>query len=118
LGSDISSEAIAAARKNSEAAGVSSWVSLVVKDIADLEGQQGPGTIICNPPYGERLGEAEALKPLYRRMGEVFKERFKGFTALVLAGNPRLARHIGLKPSARTQLFNGPIECQFLRYDL
>jgi putative N6-adenine-specific DNA methylase len=118
VGSDISAEAVAAARKNCEAAGVSRWVSFEVRDIADLPGQSGPGVIICNPPYGERLGEAEELKPLYRRMGEVFKERFKGFTAHVLAGNPRLAKQIGLKPRARTQLFNGPIECQFLRFDL
>jgi putative N6-adenine-specific DNA methylase len=117
-GSDVSAEAVAAARKNCEAAGMSRWVSFEVRDFADLPGQAGPGVIICNPPYGERLGEVEELKSLYRRMGEVFKERFKGFTAHVLAGNPRLAKQIGLKPRARTQLFNGPIECQFLRFDL
>jgi putative N6-adenine-specific DNA methylase len=118
LGSDISPEAIAAAKKNRDAAGMTDWVNLEVRDIANLQGLPGPGVILCNPPYGERLGEAEALKPLYKLMGEIFCGRFKGWTAFVLAGNPRLARHIGLKPASRVQLFNGPIECQFLRFNL
>ncbi len=117
LGSDVSPGAVAAARKNCEASGMTAWVRLEVKDIADVQAA-GPGVLLCNPPYGERLGEAEALRPLYARMGEVFRERFRGFRAFVLAGNPRLARHIGLKPAARTPLFNGPIECQLLRFDL
>ena len=118
LGSDITPEAIAAAKKNRDAAGMGECVSFEVKDIADLSGRPGPGVIICNPPYGERLGEVEELKPLYQVMGEVFRNRFRGWSAFVLAGNPRLARHIGLKPASRTQLFNGPIECQLLRFDL
>ena len=77
-----------------------------------------PGYIVVNPPYGERLGDVEELKALYKNLGDIFKQRFKGWTAFIFTGNSELAKAVGLKTSRRIELFNGPIECRLLRYYL
>jgi putative N6-adenine-specific DNA methylase len=76
------------------------------------------GVVIINPPYGKRLGDVEKLKDLYRQIGDVMKQRCRGWTGFVLTGNVELAKYIGLKASRRFVLFNGPIECRLLRYEL
>ena len=76
------------------------------------------GIIICNPPYGIRLGEEEKLKELYRDYGENLKKNFKGFRAYIFTGNMNLRKQISLSTSKRIPLFNGTIECRLLKYDL
>ena len=76
------------------------------------------GIIICNPPYGVRLGEEEKLKELYREYGENLKKNFKGFRAYIFTGNMNLRKQISLSTSKRIPLFNGTIECRLLKYDL
>lgn len=73
-----------------------------------------PGLVVTNPPYGERLGDAGELFPLYRKLGDVLKRSFPGWHAFVLSGNRALDKHLGLRPDARHVLFNGPIECRLL----
>jgi len=72
------------------------------------------GLLVTNPPYGERLGRADELGPLYAELGDLLRRRFLGWNAWVLAGNPDLAKQIGLRPRSRRVLFNGPIECRLL----
>lgn len=118
-GSDIRSDAISFAKTNARAAGIGHLLRFDVKDIRDWQPPDvSPGTIICNPPYGERLGEERELRDLYRTLGTVLKERCAGWRAFVFTGNGRLARMIGLEVAERTHLFNGRIPCQLLRYDL
>jgi putative N6-adenine-specific DNA methylase len=74
--------------------------------------------IVTNPPYGERLGDPAELAELYREVGDALKRRAAGATAWLLAGNPELAKCVGLRASRRIVLFNGPIECRLLRFDL
>ncbi len=115
---DRDPRAVAAALRNAREAGVADAVDVVERDALDLT-PPGPGTlIVCNPPYGERLGETGALTELYRGLGDAFKRRGTGATAWLLVGNPALAKAVGLRPSRRIVLFNGPIECRLLRYDL
>jgi putative N6-adenine-specific DNA methylase len=79
----------------------------------------GKGAIIVtNPPYGERLGNPTELAGLYRELGNALKQRASGATAWLLVGNPELAKCIGLRASRRVILWNGPIECRLLRFDL
>lgn len=81
--------------------------------------EQGPlGLVVINPPYGERIGEMEALKVLHKDIGDGFKKKFKGWQGYVFTGEPELAKVIGLKASRRFVLFNGAIECRLLKYDL
>lgn len=77
-----------------------------------------PGIVICNPPYGERMGEEEELKNLYKDLGENFKHNFKGFRAYVFTSNPMLRKCISLGTSARHTFYNGSLECRLLKYDL
>jgi 23S rRNA (guanine2445-N2)-methyltransferase / 23S rRNA (guanine2069-N7)-methyltransferase len=121
-GFDYDSRAISVARENVKRADVG-WVKIEKKEL-DQTDPVGPGTapvkgiIVVNPPYGERLGEEEELKPLYKRIGDTFKRRFKGWEGYIFTGNPELAKCIGLKPSKRIVLYNGAIECRLLKFNL
>ena len=86
-----------------------------VRDFRPPEG--GPGVLVCNPPYGERIGEERELRPLYRDIGDVLRQRCAGWTAFVFTGNQRLAREVGLEPVAETPLFNGKIPCRLLKFE-
>jgi 23S rRNA G2445 N2-methylase RlmL len=77
-----------------------------------------PGIVICNPPYGERMGDEESLTKLYHDLGENFKTNFKGYRAYVFTSNPMLRKSISLQTSKRFPFYNGSIECRLLKYDL
>jgi putative N6-adenine-specific DNA methylase len=119
VGSDVRRDAILFSRKNANAAGVGHLVRFDVRDVRNFQPPAGPpGTLLCNPPYGERIGEELDLKGLYRTLGEVFRQRCSGWRAFVFAGNAQLARSIGLTPVEQVPLFNGKIPCRLLRYEL
>jgi len=118
VGCDRLPKALEVARQNAARAGVGALVALNKGDIRHFTPPPGPGVLIFNPPYGQRLSEEEALKPLYRQIGDVMKQRCTGYTAYLLTGSPELAKCVGLKASRRFVLFNGPIECRLLKYDL
>jgi len=114
-GFDGSADAVTRARQNVERAGVSSGVRVTRCALADLEAPEGPpGLLVANPPYGERLGEAGELGPLYAQLGDALKRRFPGWSAWVLSGNRALDKRIGLKAASRHPVMNGPIDCRFL----
>ena len=73
---------------------------------------------MCNPPYGERIGEERQLRFLYRALGELFRQRLAGWSCFVFTGNPRLAQEIGLDPASETPLYNGKIPCRLLRFQM
>jgi putative N6-adenine-specific DNA methylase len=117
LGYDVRNDAIDFARGNARAAGVGHLLRFEVKDVKDFQPPPGPpGVLLCNPPYGERIGEERELVPLYRTLGEVFRSRCGGRRACVFTGNRALAREIGLQPERKVDLFNGKIPCQLLAF--
>jgi putative N6-adenine-specific DNA methylase len=119
LGSDLRGDAVAIATDNARAAGIGHLLRFEKRDVRDFRPPDGPpGVILCNPPYGERLGQEKDLFELYRLLGEVFAERCRGWTAFVFTGNPRLARAISLQPADEVPLVNGKIPCRLLRFDL
>jgi putative N6-adenine-specific DNA methylase len=118
LARDHDRRAIAASRHNLAAAGVERWVKVACKGLADTESLAAGSTVVSNPPYGHRLGETEELKPLYRELGDTLKRCAAGSTAWLLVGEPELAKEIHLRPSRRVVLFNGPIECRLLRFEM
>jgi putative N6-adenine-specific DNA methylase len=119
LGSDQRRDAISFSIKNARAAGIGHLVRFEVRDLSEFRPPDGPpGTLICNPPYGERLGEEKDLRNLYELLGRVLRERCAGWKAFVFAGNPRLAHRIGTDPVEEVPLFNGKIPCRLLRFDL
>ena len=115
VGHDLDERALRAAKENARRAGLDGKVQFSRCAFADATPPSDKeGVLVMNPPYGERLGEVDALRPLYRSMGDVLKRRFPGWSAYVLTGSTALAHEIGLKPSRRHVLWNGPIECRLL----
>src|SRR5207245_10833999 len=112
-------DAIVFSRNNARAAGIGHLVRFEVKDVRAFQPPSGPpGVILCNPPYGERIGEEKELRVLYQTLGEVFRTRCSGWTAFVFTGNASLARHINLDPTAKIPLFNGKIPCRLMKFTL
>ena len=76
-----------------------------------------PGLLITNPPYGERIG-AEDLAGLYQSLGALLRTQFEGWRAAVLTGNPELGKRMGLRAQRFHTLYNGPIECRLLHFEV
>lgn len=93
-------------------------VTLQPGDATKITAPSASGVVICNPPYGERMGDVDQLKGLYHALGENFKTAFKGWRAYVFTGNLELRKNISLQTSARIPFHNGKIECRLLRYEL
>jgi putative N6-adenine-specific DNA methylase len=106
------------ARHNAAAAGVAPWIDLQAGDCRDFQPPQGPGVLVCNPPYGERIGDADTLEALYADLGAMAKERCSGWTLWLLSGNPQLTGALRMKASRRIPVSNGGIDCRWLRYDI
>ena len=118
--SDWDNRVLKTARDNFEKMNLENIIHLKKQNALKLPppNKDGKGIIICNPPYGIRLGEEEKLKELYRDYGENLKKNFKGFRAYILTGNMNLRKQISLSTSKRIPLYNGTIECRLLKYDL
>lgn len=118
LGFDRDPKTIITCRENARRAELAYNVTFDRKPFEEAEPCGHQGVLVMNPPYGIRMGNKTELEQLYRKIGEVFKRRFTGWTAYLLAGDLELAKLVGLKPSRRFVLFNGPIECRLLKYEL
>jgi len=137
IGSDTDPESVRMSLANVVNAGVADWVHVERRAIADLSAPAfaappepaprggiwpapvpAPGLVVCNPPYGERIGAQSGLSELYGQLGTVLRERFRGWKAAILTGNPPLARHLGIYAKRTHRVFNGTIECRLLRFDL
>ena len=114
-GNDRSGEAIAAARTNLQRAGLLDRATLTRGDAAAFQPPEGPGLVVVNPPHGERIG-TDADR--WRALGDLLKQRFKGWKAVVLAGGADRGKHLGLRPRRRIPVMNGPLEGRILVLDL
>ena len=113
-GNDLSAEALAAARANLERAEVLDRTALTRGPAAELYPPEEPGLVLVNPPHGDRM-ETDAER--WRALGDLLKQRFKGWKAAVLAGEDR-GKQIGLRPRRRIPVMNGPLEGRILLFDL
>ncbi|HMH87549.1 MAG TPA: bifunctional 23S rRNA (guanine(2069)-N(7))-methyltransferase RlmK/23S rRNA (guanine(2445)-N(2))-methyltransferase RlmL [Steroidobacteraceae bacterium] len=119
LGSDNDSEAVRMAIANGEQAGVADWLHIEKRSLSEVVRPNGEaGLVVANPPYGERIGAESGLPALYSELGAVLRERFQGWQAAILTGNPPLARNLGIYAKRTHRVFNGTIECRLLRFDL
>ena len=115
FGSDIDPHAIRAARENAESAGVSAAICFEVRDVSALQAPPfARGTVVCNPPYDERLAADAAL---YRTLGNALQRTVPQWRASLLCGDAELAYATGLRASRKYQLFNGAIECALIVCD-
>ncbi|MCC5606718.1 THUMP domain-containing protein [Nostoc sp. CHAB 5834] len=117
-GSDRDENIIEQAVNNAQNCGVDNHVWFSQMELADVIAPADSGVLFCNPPYGERLGRDSDLGAFYKLLGDVLKQRFKGWTAFVLSGNKELSQSIGLKSSQRIAVYNGTLPCQLMKYEL
>lgn len=117
-GSDGNPEVIEQAITNATNCGVLNHVYFSTTDLEDVAAPADSGVVFCNPPYGERLGRDSDLGAFYKRLGNIFKQRFKGWTVFVLSGNKELAQSIGLKSCQRFPVYNGTLPCLLMKYEL
>lgn len=120
VGSDADAAAVRMALENGAGAGVADWLHVERRTLSAAAPPPGAvsGLVVANPPYGERIGSESGLAELYAELGRVLRERFHGWQAAILSGNPDLARHLGLYAKRTHRIFNGDIECRLLRFDL
>ncbi len=118
IATDRDPAAIEAARQNARTAGVEHLIEFGVSEFDQTTVPEGGGVVVLNPEYGHRMGDAEALGPVYKRIGDFFKQRCTGYRGYVFTGNPTLGKRVGLRTSRRLAMYNGPIECRLLEYAL
>lgn len=118
FGFDIDKKVLGKAKDNAKRAGVDHVIKFRCDTIATVEPPVEKGLMITNPPYGARLGEEDMLRDIYSDLGYTLKHRFKGWDAWILSGNKDLILHMKLKTSRKHFVYNGPIECRFLKYSM
>ena len=101
-------------------AGLQHKVHVERRDIEDASPASSwkPGLLICNPPYGERLGTEQETSDLYKRFGESLKAHFVGWKAAMIISNPELGFRLGIRSQKPITLFNGALECKLLRLNI
>ena len=117
-GSDLSGDALKAARANLAASGLEKLVSLKQANVLEIARPANEGIIVTNPPYGVRLGEQQELAKFYPKLGDALKKNFAGWRAYILSADLRLPKLIRLAASKRTPLFNGALECRLFEYKM
>lgn len=117
IGSDTDGDVILKARENVKALPLGKTIEFEVKDFNDFVAPEGGGMLISNPPYGERLGEYD-VNELYQSIGNYFKKNLPGYTCWIMSSNLEAFKKIELKPSAKIQVYNGSLSCDFRRYDI
>jgi putative N6-adenine-specific DNA methylase len=118
IATDISREAVEAARENAAAAEVDDFIEFGVCDYRVTPVPEGRGVVVINPEYGERMGTPGGLEAIYKGIGDFFKTKCAGHTGYLFTGNLELAKKVGLRAKRRRQFFNGGIECRLLEYEL
>jgi putative N6-adenine-specific DNA methylase len=117
IANDIETATYKKAITNTKNAKVDDVVTCTNQSFFDLMPSRGGGVVILNPPYGERI-PVEEIEKLYKEIGNKLKKDFKGFNAWIITSNPEGVKSIGLRPSRRIHLFNGSLECRFLKFEL
>ncbi len=119
-GYDLDKKVLQMAKDNAKNAGVLDFIEFSATPIAVAAPPMDvtQGMIIANPPYGARIGDEDNLKDVYRDLGYSLKHRFMGWSAWILAGNKELLSEMKLKATKKFFVFNGNIECRFLKYEM
>jgi len=116
-GCDYSPGAIRTASGNIQGAGLEDKIEVEISDFTKYVPPAGDGMLMVNPPYGERL-KPDDLANLYKKIGDTLKSQYAGYTAWILTSSEEGFKSVGLRPSRKITLQNGPLECKFLKYEL
>lgn len=116
-GTDMAAGMIAVAEKNIKSAHLQKDIQLEQLPMQEFTPPEGPGIMLCNPPYGERI-KTRDIVDLYRDMGDTMKQKYRGYTAWIISSDIIALKQIGLFPSRKLELYNGPLECRFEKFEI
>ena len=114
-GSDIDEKTLEIAKINAHRAGVGDKIIFEKRDLRDFEPRTDRGTVIVNPPYGERLLDTEEASRLYKIMGEKFEPK-RGWAYYIISPSEDFEYDFGRKADKRRKLYNGMIKCNLYMY--
>lgn len=119
FGVDLDSRVLKTAQQNARNAGVQKFIEFSCKNANDMKNGFGSkGTILFNPPYGERIGELPELVESFALLGQKFKSHFVNWRVAVLTANVELLAMMKMVSFKRYKFKNGPLDCQFALYNL
>ena len=114
-GSDIDGGALELARRHIAQAGLSGRITLEKRDLRDVTPRGESGVILCNPPYGERLGDKRAAAAVERQLG-LLQERSSGWSLCAISGDLAFERNFGRRADKKRRFYNGRLECEFMTF--
>ncbi len=117
IANDIDAPTLKKAKVNTKNAKVDDVITCINQSFFDMQPTRQGGVVILNPPYGERLPVSE-IEQLYKEIGNKLKKDFKGFSAWIITSSPEAIKSIGLRPSRKIQIYNGSLECRYLKFEL
>lgn len=115
FGFDHDPAAMRLCERSASEAGVSGDVQFRIQEISELKSNREYGVIVCNPPYGERMGDPKEVEAVYRELGRVC-ESLPTWGVYVITSNQWFEKHFGRRAPRRRKLYNGRLECQFYQY--
>lgn len=115
FGSDVDFNALQIAQENARRAGVAMKIDFSKRDIKDFKRRSEKGTVICNPPYGERMLDIKNAEDIYRTMGKIFTPEH-GWAYYIITPDEEFETVFGRKADKRRKLYNGMIKCQLYMY--
>lgn len=116
IGSDIDSDMMLMAKRNLRGLPIGRFVTVSTASFNEVKKPSESGTLICNPPYGERMGDG--IEEMYAELGDWFKNELKGWNCYILSSNEEGFKSVGLKPSRKVKMYNGDLECSFREYKI
>jgi len=116
IGCEINKDVFDQAKVNIKLAGLENYIELQNDDFKNIQFKSSEGLVLCNPPYGKKLGDENELITLYEDMGEFLKRNFSGWEFWLLSGNPKLTRYLKMKSSLKIPVSNGGIDCRWIKY--
>jgi len=117
MASDADRRSIALAKAGAHQTGLTDVIQFETQDFEEIVPEAEEGTVIMNPPYGVRLLDNQ-INNAYKDIGNHLKRNFSGFHAWIISSNKDALKFVGLRPSRKITLYNGPLECKYQRYDL
>ncbi len=114
-GSDIDGSALELARRHIAQAGLGGRITLEKKELRDVTPCGDSGVFLCNPPYGERLGDKRAAAAVERQLG-LLQERSSGWSLCAISGDLAFERNFGRRADKKRRFYNGRLECEFMTF--
>ncbi|ABM71270.1 Putative RNA methylase family UPF0020 [Prochlorococcus marinus str. MIT 9515] len=116
IGCEINKDVFNQAKANISLAGLENYIELQNDNFTNIKFKSSEGLIVCNPPYGKKLGQENELITLYENIGDFLKGNYSGWEFWLLSGNPKLTRYLKMKSSLKIPVSNGGIDCRWIKY--